>query len=241
MEFGQVGPQGGSSSTAEDRDNDIPLSLEFVANTGTGVVQALDAASDSDSDGLLNSVEVTQGTDPLNPDTDGDTLSDGDEVNTHLTDPLDTDSDDDGLTDGAEVALGTDPNDPDHDADGICDGGGTGGGACTPGPDNCPFISNAGQTNSDPLSAGDACQCGDVDDDGVVTAADLLSARENLVGATPSGPGPFVPGRCNVIGPHDGGFNDCGVDDVFILDRVINAGGFLPPAAGNACAAYVGP
>jgi hypothetical protein len=62
------------------------------------------------------------GTDPLNPDTDGDGLSDGDEVNVYGTDPLNPDSDGDGLNDGLEVSLGLDPLDSDTDNDGIPDG-----------------------------------------------------------------------------------------------------------------------
>ncbi|HUT40310.1 MAG TPA: S8 family serine peptidase [Gammaproteobacteria bacterium] len=65
---------------------------------------------DSDADGLSNVMEIQLGTDALNPDTDGDTLSDGDEVNVHGTDPLDTDTDGDLVDDGAEVLAGTDPN-----------------------------------------------------------------------------------------------------------------------------------
>ena len=88
-------------------------------------------------------------------DADLDGLSNGDEIGIYFTDPLDADTDDDGLNDGEEVALATDPNNPDHDGDTICDGSGTGGGSCTAGPDNCPFISNPSQTNSDALEAGD--------------------------------------------------------------------------------------
>jgi hypothetical protein len=49
------------------------------------------------------------GTDPNNPDTDGDGLSDGAEVHVHGTNPLLTDSDGDGFTDGFEVSTGFDP------------------------------------------------------------------------------------------------------------------------------------
>jgi hypothetical protein len=49
-------------------------------------------------------------------------LTDGEEVDTHNTDPLDVDSDHDDLWDGAEVhAYGTDPNDDDSDDDGLTD------------------------------------------------------------------------------------------------------------------------
>jgi hypothetical protein len=225
-----------SSSTAEDRDHDLPLSLEFLANTGTGVIAALDPALDDDSDGLDNDEELdTHLTDPLDSDTDGDGVSDGDEVNTYLSDPLDTDSDDDGLDDGTEVSLGTSPTNPDHDGDNICDGPLTGGGACTAGPDNCPFIGNGGQENDDALEAGNACQCGDVTGDNVVTILDVTRMQENLVNAALSGP--FDATRCNVIGPSDGGISDCDVADIFILQRFV-AGN--PVTVQNACIAYSG-
>jgi T5SS/PEP-CTERM-associated repeat protein len=56
-------------------------------------------------------------------DTDGDGLSDADEVYVHFTSPLDADTDDDGATDGDEVNVyGTDPNVPEIDADRDQDG-----------------------------------------------------------------------------------------------------------------------
>lgn len=75
--------------------------------------------SDDDNDGLADVIEDSNGngmvdvgeTDALNPDSDNDGLTDGDEVNIHFTNPLDFDSDDDGLTDGYEINIGlTDPN-----------------------------------------------------------------------------------------------------------------------------------
>jgi hypothetical protein len=80
--------------------------------------------ADSDGDGLTDGDEVlVYGTHPLNPDTDNDGLTDGDEVNVHATDPLNPDSDGDGLTDGEEVNVhGTDPLNPDTDSDGMPDG-----------------------------------------------------------------------------------------------------------------------
>ncbi|MEM9257635.1 MAG: hypothetical protein AAGA91_19520 [Pseudomonadota bacterium] len=73
---------------------------------------------DTDEDGLFDDVETNTGvfvdendtgTDPNNPDSDGDGLLDGAEL-TFGTDPTDTDSDDDGVPDGAEVGAGTDPS-----------------------------------------------------------------------------------------------------------------------------------
>lgn len=66
--------------------------------------------ADTDGDGLSDGYEVnTSHTDPLNPDTDGDGLTDGYEVNTSLTNPLVADTDGDGFSDGVEVAKGTNP------------------------------------------------------------------------------------------------------------------------------------
>ena len=39
-------------------------------------------------------------------------LTDGEEINTHLTDPLAEDTDGDGISDGDEVAQGSNPLDP---------------------------------------------------------------------------------------------------------------------------------
>lgn len=164
-------------------------------------------------------------------DADLDGLSNEDEIGIYFTDPLDADTDDDGLNDGEEVALATDPNNPDHDGDTICDGSGTGGGSCTAGPDNCPFISNLSQTNSDALEAGDDCQCGDVNRDNTVTVLDLVIVRQNLVGAALSGS--FDASRCDFDG--DPG---CGVDDAFVLDRTLKG---APTSLVDACPAFGSP
>jgi len=78
---------------------------------------------DTDGDELGDGREVKElGTNPLNADTDGDTLTDGDEVLRRSTDPLNPDTDGDGLSDGDEVRRGTDPLNPDTDRDGLIDG-----------------------------------------------------------------------------------------------------------------------
>ncbi len=80
-------------------------------------------AKDSDNDGLSDDYEKEIGTNPLNPDTDGDGLTDGDEVNRYKTNPLNPDTDGDGLKDGDEVNIHkTDPLNPDTDGDGLSDG-----------------------------------------------------------------------------------------------------------------------
>jgi hypothetical protein len=110
---------------------------------------------------------------------------------------------------------------PDTDGDGIPDV-----------DDNCPFVPNEFQENAGSPPAGDACQCGDVNNDGFVDGLDVQIARENLVGHTPLS-GDFHPERCNVIGT-----SDCGVDDIFVLDRVAEG---VPVSLQNVCDAYSAP
>ncbi|MFN0158977.1 MAG: OmpA family protein [Bacteroidota bacterium] len=87
------------------------------------IVVGEDEDTDPDRDGLLTKEEKRIGTDPHNPDTDGDGLTDGEEVRRYKTDPLNPDTDGDGLTDGAEVKVHTtDPLNPDTDADRLIDG-----------------------------------------------------------------------------------------------------------------------
>lgn len=90
-----------------------------------------DAKLDGDNDGLTNLEEFKYKTDPNNPDTDGDGVSDGQEVkegsNPHGKGPLQVfdvtknDADGDGLDLAHEKLFGTDPNNPDTDGDGFSD------------------------------------------------------------------------------------------------------------------------
>ncbi len=75
----------------------------------------VDFAKDSDGDGLPDEEEAKIGTDPNNPDTDGDGLLDGEEVKKYKTNPKDPDTDGGGIKDGIEVKNGADPLDADDD------------------------------------------------------------------------------------------------------------------------------
>ena len=94
----------------EDSDHDeIPDAWEVL--NGMNPLEASDALADWDDDGLHNLAEYRAGTDLLDPDTDGDHLSDGDEVNVLGTNPLLADSDGDGFDDDEEfLTFKTDPN-----------------------------------------------------------------------------------------------------------------------------------
>ncbi|MFK7930251.1 MAG: hypothetical protein AB8H79_18835 [Myxococcota bacterium] len=76
----------------------------------SGDVLHLVYIEDEDGDGLGRRQEAAYGTDLTLADTDGDGLSDGDEVNLYKSDPTLLDSDGDCLLDGEEVLqLGTNP------------------------------------------------------------------------------------------------------------------------------------
>ena len=78
---------------------------------------------DKDNDGLGKCLEQQIGTDPMNPDTDGDGLKDGEEYLNYKTNPLNKDTDADGLSDYDEVNVHkTNPLVADTDGDGLNDG-----------------------------------------------------------------------------------------------------------------------
>ncbi|MBX3245976.1 MAG: OmpA family protein [Myxococcales bacterium] len=97
-----------------------PLQLGFFVR---GVVmpggrnQGVDAFV---SVGITGSIELWGRTAQL--DSDGDGLSNEREINRYRTDPFNPDTDGDGLPDGVEVDGGTDPRNPDTDGDGLLDG-----------------------------------------------------------------------------------------------------------------------
>jgi hypothetical protein len=122
---------------------------------------------DTDLDGLPDSID---------DDDDNDGLADSVETSPGIgTDPLDADSDDDGLTDGFEVnydspppdiyseGLDTDPLNPDTDGDGVIDG-------------------TELLAGTNPLDEMSVLVWGDIDNNGVVNAADVLIASRAALG-----------------------------------------------------------
>ena len=95
----------------------LDLDEDGLSDTWEPTVGLDPTLADTDGDGLTDGEEVLdEGTDPLEPDTDGDGLSDGEEVREHGTDPLVADTDGGGVSDGAEVLVdGTDPLDGSDD------------------------------------------------------------------------------------------------------------------------------
>ena len=113
-----AGPDAGLPDTDGDG---IPNFYELQRPTILNPANPADAALDGDSDGLSNLREFQLQSNPLVNDTDGDGLTDGAEVNTHLTNLLVVDTDGDSLPDGQEITLGTSPTNADTDGDSFSD------------------------------------------------------------------------------------------------------------------------
>lgn len=71
----------------EDTYNGVGADGLYRLTQGGAITLLLDRGTDTDGDGLTDSMEALLGTDPNNPDTDGGGISDGDEI-TAGTDPL---------------------------------------------------------------------------------------------------------------------------------------------------------
>ncbi len=117
---------GGTASTQEVVLN-VPLATytnawALVLRRADGEVRVYEGLMyvDEDGDGLDREQEAQLGTSDYSWDSDGDGLSDWDEVFVYGTDPADADSDNDGMPDGWEVAHGLNPlsNDAAGDSDG---------------------------------------------------------------------------------------------------------------------------
>ncbi len=138
-------------SSVADLDGDGYADQYDPDNWWPCVPSLLADVCDQDGDGLTRAQELAYGTDPTNPDTDGDGEPDGAEAHLDtdgdgINDALESsiidsdgdgiadefdpatgtcetcDVDGDGLTTAQEAAFGTDPNNPDTDGDGLLDG-----------------------------------------------------------------------------------------------------------------------
>lgn len=139
----------------KNKDNAYILTVKACDMEGgcseqTMTINVIDVDEDNDSDGLMDSKEAELGTDRWNPDTDGDGLKDGEEVDTLKTDPLKADTDGDGLSDGDEVLKSkTDPLKADTDGDGVNDGAEVGADPATPVDTDADGTADAFDTDDD--------------------------------------------------------------------------------------------
>ena len=91
--------------------------------TGIGLVKTDPLDNDTDVDGLSDGLEVQMLLNPISEDTDGDLITDYDEIYKYNTDPRTRDSDGDFISDYDEIfEFRTDPTSNDTDKDGLTDG-----------------------------------------------------------------------------------------------------------------------
>ncbi|HEY5753500.1 MAG TPA: LamG-like jellyroll fold domain-containing protein [Chthoniobacterales bacterium] len=100
----------------------LPLTESEVSLLANPSSPTWEANQDWDADGLNNLEEYLSGSDPRAVDSDGDHLSDLDEVSVHHTSPRLKDADGDDLDDDREIHFGTNPTNADTDNDGLWDG-----------------------------------------------------------------------------------------------------------------------
>ena len=168
-----------------DDDNDGYSDVNETAG-GSDPLDPISVPSDSDNDQLPDNLESQIGTDPNNPDTDGDGAIDGEDDfpldPNHQTDTdsdgipnaIDPDDDNDGLLDEGDPYPLDPDNQPDTDGDGLNDGIDTD-------DDNDGFTDTQEQgAGSDPLDPNSLPE--DSDNDG------LTDVEEVSIGTDPSNP-----------------------------------------------------
>jgi hypothetical protein len=162
--------------------------------------------TDSDNDGLSDTLESSIGTNPLNTDTDGDGLSDYEEVAWDADassydpvedlNPLSIDTDGDWLSDFDEVnSAGTNPLNRDTDGDGFRDG-------------------TEAAAGYDPKSQTDFPVWGDINNDREVNTADVLLAHRAMLGLVMLETDQLARGN---VAPLVNGVPDSPPDDAFNL------------------------
>lgn len=106
------------------QDEIIPSMRHWFVDTFDGVgFYHIGLDFDSDGDGIVDEVETLWTlTDPTKSDTDGDGLSDGEELSSDInTNPCEYDTDGDGVSDYDEVAFGCNPRRTNSDQDDLTD------------------------------------------------------------------------------------------------------------------------
>ena len=130
------------------------------------------------------------------------------------------DRDGDGFLDFSDNCRTMPNNQLDAESDGIGD-------AC----DNCPFTSNPGQDDSGGLATsipngiGDACECGDVSNNGIVDNTDAVLIKRYVLGLPPG----VDPDKCNINAG-----NSCDNTDAVLIQRAVLG---LPPGLTQSCVA----
>lgn len=99
-----------TTSTVNSRAGNVSTTKKNTTPTFQQVTVPI--VADADKDGLTDDREAQLKTNPKLADTDGDELSDYDEVTIYHTNPLVQDTDGDGFPDGAEVKSGNNPTGP---------------------------------------------------------------------------------------------------------------------------------
>ncbi len=165
-----ISARGGAGVPVDGTD---PFVLGPNAGDGGGTLQgggdpASDSDLDYDGDLVPNGLERELGTNPYLPDTDGDGLDDGLEMDLYGTDPLKKDTDGDWLDDGEEVVKGkdgfiTDPKRPDSDGGGLWDG-----------------LESLSTPQLDPLDPEDDRRVTDIDGDGLDQAQEAFYGTDPL-------------------------------------------------------------
>jgi len=171
-------------------------------------------------DGVIGPSETWVETDPNNPDTDGDELTDGFGEDKDLDGKIAGDTNEDRVYDTGELWLETDPLNPDTDGDGLPDGWEVNNGLdpLDNGTDNL----RTAEVDDGELRNGST---GDPDEDGFTNAQELLNQTRPLLDDTLPPP----PANSIVIGPgeertygnltHQNEFTDWTLDDVLVLDE----------------------
>jgi hypothetical protein len=100
-------------NTATSKDVSVEKVTDYEKITANiDAVEATPTRADSDLDGLSNEEEAIYKTNPNLVDTDGDGLTDFQEVKSYKTNPMVADTDGDTFPDGQEIQGGYDPNGP---------------------------------------------------------------------------------------------------------------------------------